>query len=454
LARPASSLDRPRSGRIFLGPAGLAIAIGCAVVAIAGTVGADSRWLAALGREIVQRRAIPHGVPFASAPTGDWPNVPVLAELSFHFLDSSLGMRGLLLAQVLAVTAALFLLAVDMRRGGADELGSCIAIVVVFAGGFPAFLVVRAQLFSLVLFTALALLLRTETRSPSRQIWAVPILLAVWSNLHGAVLVGLAVAGAYLVLHRARSRPIEALAVLAASVLAICATPALERTPTYYLGVLRNEAARRGEGLWAPLSLHSGIDLTLVAAGLILIMLALRSNPPTWEAVALLALAVLAIKTSRSGIWLLIFAAPPAARAFRLQTRLRIWAIPTVAALCVAVYGLGRGPISPGASEILLRQTLSAAHGTPVLADDTIAEQVALAGGRIWVGNPIDAFRLRDQRLYLDWLDGKPHGTPAFTHAPRAVLVRRDGNANNLAAGMRELHEQASDSYAVLYVKR
>jgi hypothetical protein len=437
-----------------LGPAELAIGIGCALVGVAGTVGADSRWLAALGGEIVKRGSIPHGVPFATAPSADWPNVPVLAELIFHFLNAALGERGLLLAQFAAILCALAILAVDMRRGGARDLGICVVIVLVVAGAFPALLVVRAQLFSVLLFPALVAILHAEMRSPSRRVWLVPPLLALWSNLHGAVLVGLAVTTVYLVFARARTRLIEAAAVLAVSALAVCATPALWRTPAYYLGVLNNAAARRGEGLWAPLSLNSGVDLLLLAAGLILIAFALRARPAAWELIALAALAILAVKTSRSGVWLLFFAAPLAARAVRLQSRSRLWAVPTVAASIVAVYGLVHGPISPGATDALIRQTLLVAGGTPVLAQDTLAEQVALAGGRVWIGNPLDAFPQRDQRLYLDWLDGTPQGSRAFTHAPRAVLVRRNSAADRLTAATQGLRETSADWYAVLYVRR
>jgi hypothetical protein len=437
-----------------LGPAALAVGIGCALVGIAGTIGADSRWLAALGREIVKNGSIPDGVSFASAPSADWPNVPVLAELTFHSLDAALGLRGLLLAQLAAVLLALSILAVDMRRGGADDLGMCIAITLAIAGSLPALLVVRAQLFSLVLFPALVALLRAQTRSPSRRVWLVPIVLAVWSNLHGAVLVGLAITAIFLVFSRALTGWIEAAAVLTVSGLAVCATPALERTPAYYLGVLRNEAARRGEGLWAPLSLTSGLDLLFLATGIVLVTLALRARPPLWEVVALAALTILAIKTSRSGVWLLFFAATPAAQAIRLQARTRLSAVPTVLAAAVALFGLSRGPMTPGATDALIRQTLAAAHGTPVLAQDTLAEQVALAGGRVWMGNPFDAFSLRDQRLYLDWLDGHPDGAGALAQAPRAVLVRRDGPADRLTATASGLRPAAQDSYAILYVRR
>jgi hypothetical protein len=429
------------------------VALACAFVAVVATIGADARWLPALGREIVDRGGIPTGVPFASALSGDWPNVPVLAELILHGLTAALGDRGFLLAQLVAVTAALVVLAVDMRRGGAGDLGSSLAIVLVVVGAIPALLVIRVQLFSLLLFPLLAALLRAQARNPSRRIWLVPPLLALWSNLHGAVLVGLIVAATYLVLDRARSEPLLAIAVLAASGLAVCLTPALERTPAYYLGVLRNEAARRGEGLWAPLTLHSGFDLLLIVAGALLLAGALRTRPPMWETLVLVALAVLTVKTARSGVWLLFFAAPLAARVPRARS-CRRWPLVVPFAVVLAVFGIIQGPSPSGADNRLLHDALLRAAGTPILAEPILAEQVALAGGRVWMSNPLDAFSGADQQLYLEWLDGQPDGLRALDYAPRAVLVRPGSHASALTARSVGWREVGRGPEAVLYVRR
>ena len=58
------------------------------IAALAGIVGADARWLAALGHVITRSGAIPTGVPFAAAPTAHWHNAVVLAELIFGWLES------------------------------------------------------------------------------------------------------------------------------------------------------------------------------------------------------------------------------------------------------------------------------------------------------------------------------------------------------------------------------
>jgi hypothetical protein len=431
------------------------VVVGCALATVAGTIGADSRWLPALGRVIVERGSIPNGVPFASAPSADWPNVPVLAELILHGLTTAFGDRGFLLAQLVAVGCGLAIVAADMRRARANDGSAVLVLLLVVVGALPALLIIRAQLFSLLLFPALAALLRAEMRSPSRRLWLVPLLLALWSNLHGAVLVGLAVTAVYLALSRAHLEPVLAATVLVASAVAVCATPALERTPAYYFGVLRNEAARRGEGLWAPLSFTSAFDLLLLTAGVVLVVLAFRARPPLWESLALAALAILTIRTARSGVWLLLFAGPPAAQSLRLQMRRPRWSPLAAVTLSVLVLvAIARGPLSTGASKPLLDEALARAEGTPILADGAIAEQVALAGGRVWMSNPLDAFPRREQGLYLDWIDGRPGGMRALARAPRVVLVSREGDAAKVVAHAYGFRAAASDSRAILYVRR
>lgn len=438
-----------------LTPLELVVALGAAVSAVAGTIGADARWLAALGRIIVDRGEIPHGVPFASAPSAGWHNVPVLGELIFRALTSVAGDRGLLAAQVVAVGFALAILAIDVRRSGTTEVGGAVALLVVIVGALPVLAIVRSQLYSLLLFPLLVVLLRAETRSPSRRIWLLPPLFALWSNLHGAVLVGFAVAGAYLVFERGRRQPVVAALVLLASGLAICATPALQHTPEYYAGLVENEAARRGEGLWAPLSLTSPFDLLLIAAAIVLVVFAFRSRPRLWETVAMVGLALLTVKTARSGVWLLFFAAGPAARSFRFEAGTsRRLAVPVLAVTVVlTLFSLIRGPLSTDVGKPVLDEALHRAAGTPILAESVPAEHIALAGGRVWMSNPLDAFPHRDQRLYLDWLAGRPAGDAALRNAPRVVLVIRGSKAAKRLSRSNAFRKIAHDENTILYVR-
>src|SRR3954449_9728996 len=98
-----------------------AIAAGSAMCASVAAVGADARWLAALGALISHAGDIPSSIPYADASSEDWVNVPVLGELIFHWLEALGGDRALVLAQAGAVAAMLAFLARDMRAAAASD---------------------------------------------------------------------------------------------------------------------------------------------------------------------------------------------------------------------------------------------------------------------------------------------------------------------------------------------
>jgi hypothetical protein len=445
-------LETPASvTRPLAAPATVA-ALVLAVAAFLGTIGADSRWLAALGRVIVARGAIPKGVPFAGAPSGHWPNVPVLSELAFHGFQAAVGDRGLMIAQLAAVTFALAVLARDAVAAGAGTGALSLAMLAVGIGSLPSLAIARVQLFSLALFPLLVALLRSERRRVTRRIWLVLPLLALWSNLHGAALVGLGVTLAYLLLDRFRREPRTALAVALLAPVALCLTPALERTPAYYHGVLTNVAAQRGVGLWASLSPRRPFDVLLVLVSVALIAQLRARRPAAWEVATILALAALTVHTGRSGVWLLFFLLAPVTLARPLAApRTRFLPAAVAALLAVTAFAIVRGPVSAAAGGRLVDRAVVLADDGPVLAEDSLAEQVALAGGRVWVGNPIDAFSHRDQAVYLDWLAGKPSGRLALEEPVEIVLVRRGEAAERVVARAPGFVRVASDGNAAIY---
>lgn len=430
-----------------------------ALCALLGTVGADADWLAALGRVIARSWSIPGGVPFAAVSSAGWHNVPVLGELIFHALQAALGTRGLVVAQLVAVVACLSFTTVDLRRAGVSDPPAALALILTAFAAAPALLVVRSQLFSLALFPLLVLLLRAETRTPSRRIWLLVPLVAVWSNLHGGVLLGAVVAGIYLLFGRARREPFVAGGVLVGIGLALFATPALLETAAYYRGVVGSWAAEHGEGMWQPLSLHAPFDVVFLVIAAPLVVLAVLSRAKKWELFVIAVLAVSAVRSSRNEVWLALFVAVPAARALAGSRPWRA-AVPPAAASAVAgllvlvtIAGLTRTPVSTGATAGLLRAAARAAGGTPILADGVDAEQLALAGRRILIGNPLDAFPLREQRLYLDWLAGRPAGDAEATRV-RVVLALRGSVAQHRLAARADFREAGRDPHAVLYVRR
>lgn len=423
-----------------------------AVVALIGRVGADARWLAALGRVIASRHSIPAGIPFAPEASSHWPNVPVLAELTFHWLEGAFGDRGLMLAQLTAVAGALGLLISDARSGGAEDSGTSRVLLVAGLAAVPALAIARSQLFSLALFPALCWLLRAEDRRPSWRIWLALPLLALWSNLHGAVLVGCGVLAAYALLSRFRREPLVALLVVAGAAAAICATPAFLRSVDYYQGVLGSQAAALGQGMWGMLSLGSPLDVAFIACAILLFVQFFRARPQPWECLAAGGLALLTLQTGRSGIWLTLFLVPAAGRSFAPRRQWLGLAAP-VAVLCAAVvvFALVRGPRLEGAGSPLLRRALALADGSPVLAAGGIDEQVALAGGRVAAGDPIDAFPARTQIAYLGWLNGDLRALHELDDGVRVVLVLRGSRVQRLMTEARGFALAGGDRQVLMY---
>ena len=432
----------------------LAVAAGSSLCVAAAAVGADARWLAALGGAIVHAGRIPSSVPYAAAPSHDWVNVPVLGELVFHWLVAAGGDRALVIAQAVGVGATLALLLRDMRAGGASDSARALVLSVLPFAALPALFVVRAQLLSLPLFAFTALLLRSESRAPSRRIWLLVPLVALWSNLHGGVLIGLAVATAYVVAERVRRDRATSLVLLAAAWGAVFVTPALARTGDYYLGVFHGEAAASGYGLWAPLSLRNPLDLLFVALAAPLVWLAWRSRPRAWELLTLALLMLASVHVSRNSVWLALFVAVPAARGLRVPdvTRrqrtllLGAWVVPLV----LLVAGLVRTPPQQVAGPALRADAARLAGSRPILADGEDAEQLALDGRRVWITNPIDAFPRGDQRAYIEWLQGHPAGD-ALLLQHDVVLVKVGSDPQRRLARRHDFHVVARDRVAVLY---
>jgi hypothetical protein len=425
-----------------------AVASVAALFAAVGVIGGDALWLVPLGSSVAHGH-LPGSIAFATAPTAGWHDAPAAAELLFwsawHALD---GARGLVAWQVLAAATGFGALAWGLRREA--KSGAVLAVsAVVLVGSLPAVVVTALALFSLALFPVLLALLETDHRSPGRRIWWAVPLVAVWGNLHGGVLAGVGLLGVYLVFSRARRDLWLSAGVLVSSLVALCLTAVLWDTPRYYRGVLGSEAARQGAGLWAPLH-PSGFGIPLIVAAVVLVGIGWRRTT-LWEAVALAGLAVATVDVARNGTWLLFVAAYPAARALRLgeaPRRLLVGIAVVCAAAAAAV--LVNGPRDPG-SNLLAR--VAARSGRTVLATGILGQQVALAGGRIWVSNPIDAFRRPDQRLYLAWAAGRPAGASAVRRATY-VLVDRSSPAAGVAARDPRLSLVATDGNAALYLVR
>jgi hypothetical protein len=150
-----------------------------------------------------------------------------------------------------------------------------------------------------------------------------------------------------------------------------------------------------------------------------------------------------------------MLAAPAAAGLPPLRERsIRLGGVLLGLSAAIVIAGVVRGPLPIDVSDELIDRTLREAAGTPVLAEPVAGEQVAAAGGRVWLANPLDAFSPEDQRLYLDWLEGKRSAAdPDFANIS-VVLARRGSDAEvevRKLAGARRI--AADDGYLLIRLK-
>lgn len=430
-------------------------ALAAGITGLVATIGGDVRWLAVAGRAVLTGS---RPLSYAFAAGTDWPPVLVGGEVAFRLLSLVPGDRGLQAAQAAAVAATTVLLVRDALRAGASYRAVTLGTAAVFLGGFTSFAITRVQLFSLPLFALTVVLLRAQTRRPSREIWLLLPLMAVWSNLHGGVLVGMATAAGYLLVHRIRSQPRTAVGVLLGCLVSLCLTPALWDTPRYYLGVANNELARQHLGLWVPLDpVRSPFDATFLLVAVPMAVLAVRARPALWQLCTLLGLAVLSIGAARNGVWFLLFGAGLAARPIPATLPSKQgprWVVTTGIAigLLLLAVALIRGPRNTGATDALVDRAVELAAGTPVAAEGVAGEQVAARGGCVWVTNPFDAFPRSAQRSYLSWSAGDP--ATALPSTTRVLLVRRGGPAAERAAKTAGTRLIAADGAYAVYERR
>lgn len=425
-------------------------------------VGADLLWLVAMGDHVRATGALPDGVPFATAPSEGWPPVLVLAQLVLSVVHEA-GLAGLLVWHYLLVLAALGLVALGARHRGATDLTAGLVVGVLLLGGIATFGVVRLQTFSLVPFAIVLILVRAQHDRPSRAMWWAPALVAIWGNLHGSVLLGVCVIGAYLLFSRLGHRLVETLLIGISTLGALFLNPAGWRTPHYYVGVLQNEAAAQKEGLWAAPSLTNPFDVLMIVAAVVLGGCALRRRLPAWEYVALAGLAIATVMATRNGVWLLLFLAAPAAyglvRARSLERPPAGWpGVRPLGLLAVALAVCGgvlvqRAQVMSETDTALASDVREAAPGRVVLAPEPVVESLAVQGVQVWLANPLDAFGQEDQSAYLDFMSGRP-GMARAVAGSEAVLVEVGTPAATEMAGTPGFDLTELSGSWLLYLRR
>ena len=129
-----------------------------------------------------------------------WINHEWLSELCFASVDKVLGPPGIVLLK-LVLTIPIFAISnLYFRRHGLGLGRSLMILVIVSVPMGMGLGTIRPQVFTYHLFFIELLLLVGATGDRIHRLWGLPIVFAVWVNLHGGVLAGVGVAGLWILM--------------------------------------------------------------------------------------------------------------------------------------------------------------------------------------------------------------------------------------------------------------
>jgi hypothetical protein len=126
-----------------------------------------------------------------------WINHEWLAEVVMYLAWAAAGAAGLIALKTIVVLATLAIVVAILRAEVPNQALRDFLIFVTVAGIWIRIYVVRPQIFSLLLFAALLSCIRAADGASRFRLWVIPLLFAVWVNLHGGWIVGLGAVGVW-----------------------------------------------------------------------------------------------------------------------------------------------------------------------------------------------------------------------------------------------------------------
>ena len=242
------------------------------------------------GDEILRSGAIPTADTWTYTAAGtpwfdqQWGSQVILAAVS-----SVGGWTGLVLLRALLTGLIFASLALVARRRGIEPRTTALLVIGAFVVSAPA-LAMRPQLFGAACLAITVLFVSDRRRHP-RGLWFVPLIIAVWANLHGSFFLGPAVLGLAWLEDVRSGTPGRHVALVAAAVsaLAACLTPFGSAVWSYAVGLSSNPEVTTRITEWQPTSLRTVPGLLFFGSALaIAVYLARRRRPTPWSTLAAL----------------------------------------------------------------------------------------------------------------------------------------------------------------------
>jgi hypothetical protein len=238
--------------------ASLGVLICTALFLVLVRTGADPDlwWQLRIGLDTIKNGNVAKTDSYSYVTAGnEWVNEEWLAQVIFALGWTAAGSEALILLKVLIGGLTFGLLYCHLLSLRIVPFRAAAILLFFSLGVMPYLGVVRPQIFTYLLFALLLVFIWRAEQGDYRWLWGLPILSALWVNLHGGWLAGLGVMGVWVVLHlvfnfAAWSKVLPPLFV---SGLAAGATPYGFRMVTYLLSIVF--VPKPGTGEWGPMLL-------------------------------------------------------------------------------------------------------------------------------------------------------------------------------------------------------
>ena len=257
------------------------LAVGLPVLGalVANLAAVDLAYHLRAGGTFLDTREIPMRDSFTFTADGaPWLNQQWLAQVILAGFYRVAGWTGLVLLRALLVGTLFALVLETGRIAGLNRRTAAWLALAVFVVSAVA-LGLRPQLFGMVLFASVVLLIVARRQHP-RALWLVVPLTALWANIHGSFFLGPLVVGLAWVedVHDRRPNARQTLAISLLAALAAVLNPLGPQVWLYALGLTTNPLVTARITEWQPTSLRTVPGILFFASALLVAALIARGG--------------------------------------------------------------------------------------------------------------------------------------------------------------------------------
>jgi MFS family permease len=294
---------------------GLLVLVVCGFASLvatqAGRVMSSDGWLSLVAGRLIAH----HGLPSRNGLTvlghgHRWVDQQWLAQVLLYGVERVGGIPLLVALHAVLVVAAFAAAVVAARVRGARPPSIALIAVIAILPFFATASVVRPQSFVYILFVALVVMLSSRRELSGRRITVVFVLLVVWANLHGSVLLaaGIVALRGLAELREHGWRPRSLLLVVAPWVY-LFVSPYASGLPHYYAVTAFNPTFGRYLAQWGPTGLSAvSAPVFLLALGIIWLLGRVPDAYSRFERALLVVVVVVALLAVRNWPWLVLAA--------------------------------------------------------------------------------------------------------------------------------------------------